>query len=87
MADKARLDIVADNFWRNNRRKTFFFNSFAASHRNFSLNQCYRQAAQEKRRAYDDRVGEVEHGCFTPLVLSTASSLWPAVNMACKVDC
>ena len=76
---------VADNFFgSNNRQKTSFdiqvFNPFASSHRNSTLNQCYRQAEQEKRRAYDERVTEVEHGSFTPLVFLTAGGLEPAAN-------
>ena len=31
----------------------------------------------KKRRAYDERVRKVEHGCFTPLVFSTAGGLGP----------
>ena len=29
----------------------------------------------EKRRAYDERVREIEHGSFSPLVFSTAGGI------------
>ena len=37
-----------------------------------STDACHRRHEREKRRAYEQRVLEVEHGAFTPLVLSTS---------------
>ena len=48
------------------------FNSFAQSCRNTLLGQCYRHNELEKQRSYDERVREVEHGTFSPLVFFTA---------------
>ena len=44
------------------------FNQFAKSHQNTPLAQCYRKNEMEKRRAYDERVREIVHGNFSPLV-------------------
>ena len=74
--DGARLDIVATSFWGRDRQRAFFdvrvFNPFAQSYRDTSLPQCYRRNEMEKRRAYDERIREIEHGSFSPLVFSTA---------------
>jgi len=53
--------------WQNVR----IFNSHAPSNCTLSSDACYRRHEREKRRAYEHRVLEVEHGTFTPLVLST----------------
>ena len=40
-----------------------------------------RRHEMEKRRQYEDRVIQVEHGVFTPLVFSTAGSVGPAATI------
>ena len=70
--DGARLDIVAENFWGHDRQRAFFdvqvLNPFAPCYHSTSLTQCYRRNKLEKRRAYDERIKEVEHGSFSPFV-------------------
>ena len=67
--DGARVDIAADDFWGRDRNRTFFdIRVFTQSHRNTSLSQCYKKNEQEKKRVYDQRIREVEHGSFSPLV-------------------
>ena len=58
------------------------FNPYAPTYRNSSMSQCYRRNEQEKKRAYDERVREIEHGSFSPLVFSTAGGM---VNTATVV--
>ena len=74
--DGARLDIKAQKFWDKSKQPTFFdvriFNSLATSNCTSSSDACYRRHEREKRRAYEQRILEVEHGTFTPLVLSTS---------------
>ena len=45
--------------------------SLEASNRHGPLSSVYRKHEQEKRRHYDQRVREIEHATFTPLVMST----------------
>ena len=75
----ARLDIVAENFWGHNRQKTYFdvrvFNPFCATLSKVPLPQCYRRAELEKKRAYEQRIREIEFGSFSPLVFSTTGGL------------
>ncbi len=41
---------------------------YAPSNRNSTLTQCYRKHKLEKKRAYEQRIREVEHASFTPIV-------------------
>ena len=86
--DGARLDIVAVDFWGKDRQCAFFdirvFNPFAHSYRNTSLSQCYRQNKLEKKRIYDERVREIEHGSFSPLVFSTSGGMSTTATVVFK---
>ena len=48
------------------------FNSCGPSNRITSIDKCYAKHEREKKRAYRQREGEIEHDSFTPLVLSTS---------------
>ena len=43
------------------------FNPHVPSNCHTSPSACYKKHVKEKRRAYDQRVREIEHGTFTPL--------------------
>ena len=77
--DGARLDIAANGFWGGRFERTYFdvrvFNPHAPSNRQSSLSSCYRRQESLKKRAYEQRVREVEHASFTPLVLSATGGL------------
>ena len=81
--DGARLDVVVESFWGRDRQRAFFdvrvFNPFAPTYLNTSLPQCYHRHKQEKRRAYEERVREIERGSFSPLVFSIYNR-WHGVN-------
>ena len=75
----ARLDIAADGFWGPRRERTYFdvrvFNPFAPSNKKSSIAAVYRSQEREKRRAYCQRISEVELGSFTPLVFSSTGGV------------
>lgn len=75
----ARLDVAADGFWGSRFERAFFdvrvFNPFAPSNRKFPLQTCYRNHENVKKRGYDQRIREVEHGTFTPLVFSSTGGM------------
>ena len=77
--DGARLDIVAQNLWGRNRQRAFFdvrvFNPYAPSYQSSTLAQCYWKNELEKKRAYEERVREIEHGSFLPSVFSAAGGM------------
>ena len=81
--DGARLDIAADNFWGRDRNHGIYdirvFSPFAQSHQYTFLSHCYKKNKQEKKRAYDQRVREVEHGVF-----STSGGIGPTANVVCQ---
>ena len=71
----ARLDVAMYGFWGGRFEKAFLdvrvFNPSAQSNRHGSLASVYRRHEQEKKRQYEQRVRDVEHATFTPLVMST----------------
>ena len=71
--DEARLDISARGFWNQNEMAFFdvrVFNPFAKSYMNSSLDALFKSNERAKKREYNQRVIEVEHGSFTPIVMS-----------------
>ena len=74
--DGARLDIAASGFWGGYFKRTFFdvwvFNPHASSNNHPC---CYRRHKLEKKCHYEQRVREVEHASFTPLVLSATGGM------------
>jgi len=72
--DGARLDVSAQGFWGDRHERAFFdvhvFNPLAPSNCWASLNATYRRHEIIKKRSYEQRVREVQHGSFTLLVFS-----------------
>ena len=73
-SDEARLDIKARGFWR--KGETAFFDVRVThvnsnSSKNLSTSQSFRRHEEAKKREYLERVLNVEHGSFTPLVFGT----------------
>ena len=86
--DGARLDIAANGFWGGRYERAFFdvrvFNPMAPSNRQQSLAATYKKHERIKIRAYEQRVREVEHGSFTPLVMSLTGGCGNAANVCYK---
>ena len=71
--DEARLDISARGFWTKGEMAFFdvrVFNPFAKTHLNRKLDSVFITNETMKKRSYNQRVIQVEHASFTPLVLS-----------------
>ena len=77
-SNKARIDIRARGFW-GRRQQAFYdlwiFNPNASRYCSKSLQQCYVVNEQEKKRAYNERILQIDHGTFTPLVFSIKGSI------------
>lgn len=72
-SDEARLDVCARDFWVRGQRAFFdvrVFNPFAKSHLNQKLATTFTTNENEKKRQYNQRVIQIEHGSFTPLVFT-----------------
>ena len=84
----ARFDIAANGFWGGRFERTFFdirvFNFYASSNRQSSIDKCYRKHELEKKWAYEQRIREVEHSSFTPLVLSASGRLAKEATISYK---
>ena len=83
--DQARLDVKVRGFW-GPQQCTYFdvqiFNPNAPSYRATQMSACYRRHEREKRRAYEQRLLEIEQGSFTPLVFSTSRGMGRGATVA-----
>ena len=86
--DNARLDVKALGFWGNDRHGAYLdvrvFNPSAPSYHNQTIQAAYRKNEKEKRRQYERRVIDIEHGSFTPLVMSITGGMGPSASIFYK---
>ena len=78
--NEARVDISARGFWTRGQKAFVdirIFDPMADCHRNISLDAAHKRNEQEKIRAYGDRIQNVDHGSFTPLVFTTSGGMGP----------
>ena len=72
-ADHARADVSVKDFWIKGQvafSDIRVFNPLAKCHLSQSLSAVHRKNEMEKKRQYNQRILQVEHGSFTPLVFS-----------------
>ena len=83
--DESRLDISARGFWGSRFEQAFYdvrvFNPCAPSNRTQQIAATYRRHEQEKCRAYQQRVKEVERASFTPLVFAASGGMSKAATV------
>ena len=85
--EDARSDIKCTGFWRPMR--TAFFDikvvsPYARSYVHMSSASLFRLAEKAKIRAYEERIRDVEHGDFSPLVFTTAGGMAPQSHLVLK---
>ena len=71
--DEGRLDISSRNCWRFGDKAFFdmrIFNPIAKNYLNMPLKNAYINNEKEKKRQHNEKVINIEHGTFTPLVFS-----------------
>lgn len=76
--EDAHPDIAARGFWQKYEMAFFdvrVFNPFAKSHLSRNLEAVFRTSETEKKTAYNDRIIKIEHGSFTPIVMSALGGL------------
>ena len=77
--DGAHLDISVNVFWGGRCEKTFLdvkvLNPHAPSNHSSSEQGIYRRHENMKKRSYEARIREVEHGTFTPLIFSATGGM------------
>ena len=70
---ESRLEIKAHGFWQRGQRAFFdvrVFNPFAKSHLNQKRDKAFSSNENEKKQQYNQRIIEVQHSSFIPLVFS-----------------
>ena len=77
-AADARLDIHARGFWE--KQRSAFFDvrvccPNADTYEHLEIPKIYKMHEDEKKRKYAERVNDIEHGTFTPLVFSTTGGM------------
>ena len=80
--DGARLDVAANGFWGSRHQKVFI--DVKVFNPNAILSSLYHRLEKEKRRKYEQRIRDVEMGCFTPLVFSTFGGMSTISNIFFK---
>ena len=76
--DEARPDIAARGFWQECAMAFFdvkVFNPFAKTHIHQNLESVFRNCERDKKRLYNERIIAIEHGSFTPVILSAFGGL------------
>ena len=76
--DEARCDVSTRGFWSAGQAAFLdvrVFNPNANRHVNQSLKKIHEINEKEKKRAYNERVQEIEHDSFTPIVMSATGSM------------
>jgi len=85
--DDARSDIKCTGFWR--RMRTAYFDikvvsPYAKSYSRLTTAALFRMAENAKMREYSERIRNVEHGDFNPLVFTTAGGMAPQCQVVVK---
>ena len=71
--EDARLDIAARGFWQDGAMAFFdvrVFNPFAKTHLKKNLDTAFVTNEDQKKAKYNQRVIDIEHGSFTPLIMT-----------------
>ena len=81
--DEVRPDIRARGVWRNAQNAYFdvrVTNINSPSQQAMPPDKLYKKHEQEKKRQYNDRIMNVEHGTFTPLIFATNGGAGPEAH-------
>jgi hypothetical protein len=85
--DDARSDIKCNGFWRRMRAAYFdikVVSPYARSYAKMTPASLFRMAENAKVREYAERIRNVEHGDFNPLVFTTAGGMAPQCQIVVK---
>ena len=88
--DDARVDIRGRGVWRPCQNAFFdvcVTNTNCATQKNSSTAAVFKQNENKKKNKYNDRIMNVEHGTFTPLVFTVNGSAGPEAETFHKQIC
>ena len=80
---QARVDVSARGFWLTGQIKFFdlkVFNLTAKRYVNQELGKSYNVSKKEKKKQYNERILQIEHQTFTPIVMS------PTGDIGCEIQ-
>ena len=84
VGDESRPDIRARGFWRNGQNAYFdvrVTNTNSRSQVNTPVENILKKHENEKKRHYNRRIMDIEHGTFTPLVFSLNGGIGTECSM------
>jgi len=84
---EARSDVRIRGFWTRQQNAFFDFKviyPFASSYLSKTPAALYRHAALAKKRAYEERISAVEHGSFTPMIMTSSGGMCSEMISAIK---
>ena len=73
VGDDSKPDIIARSVWREGQNAYFDIcvtNTNSATQKNVSIEKVLKKHELRKKRAYNRRIMEIEHGTFTPLIFA-----------------
>ena len=86
--DSAHFDVPAEGFWGYKDQRVYFdvrfINPLSQTYSNHTLTICYKSIEEEKKCMYNERIIEVEHGTFSPLVFSITGDVGPIATCFMK---
>ena len=85
--DEARSDVKCTGFWRASRHAYFdvkLVSPLARSYAHKTPKSLFANAEKMKIREYGERIREVEHGDFNPIVFTTAGGIAPQCHLVLK---
>ncbi len=83
----ARADIRVRGFWTQGRNAFFdtrVFYPYARSYQSKTLRSLLHKVEGDKKREYRERINEIEHGSFTPLVFSSCGAMGQEATVVIK---
>jgi hypothetical protein len=86
-ANDARSDVRARGFWTRQQNAFFDVRIFypnARCYRTRPLQKVFSSLEKEKKREYSDRILQIEHGSFTPLVFASNGGMGKEATIALK---
>ena len=79
-SNEARVDVRAKGFWRQGQNAFLdvrITNADCASQIDKEITSILKKHEKEKKRQYNARIMEIEHGTFTPIVLTVKGATGP----------
>ena len=83
-SNEARVDISARGFWTRGEKAFMdirIFDPMANSYIGSTIEAAHKKNEGEKNRAYRERIINIDHGSFTPLVFTTSGGMGPRAKV------